>query len=199
MIHLRRMIQTEYGYTDFQMKQIRYIVLSLGSEISKLMILIYFFHMISRLSEIIVSVITLLAVRNFTGGIHLKHYMSCLVLSFCFFYLGICVLPSLINLDTLTMLIVLNICILLTYLIGPIFSVYRPPLSKEEQKSCCTKAATSILIYMLTVFLFQKNDLLYTGFWIIVLQTLQLGLAKIIFYKKGKKNEKNLKVCRNPQ
>lgn len=181
MVQFKSLIQSEYGYTDFQMKQIRYILSSLGSEISKLIFLMIYFSSISKLPEMVIAVITLLSVRNFTGGIHLKHYTSCFILSFGVFYLGICILPTLINLNTLVMLIILNICIVLTYLIGPVFSVYRASLSEEHKKNCCIKAATSILLYMFAVFVFQKNDLLYTGFWMIVLQTLQLGLAKIYF------------------
>lgn len=200
MLQLKEQIQAEYCYTKFQMDQIDYILFSLSSEVSKLVFITLFFSYISKLPELIVSVIALLSVRNFTGGIHLKRYISCLLLSFGFFFLGICILPNLINLDTLAMLIVLDICIILVYSIGPVLSVYRTPLSEGEKKSSCIKAATSILIYALLVFIFQKNSLLYAGFWMIVLQTLQLGLAKIIFNKKGnEKNEKNCKTCRNYQ
>lgn len=186
-MQFKSQLQTEYHYTDLEMRQINYVLISFGSEISKLILITLFFFRISKLEELAVSVIALLSVRNFTGGIHLKHYISCLLLSFGIFFTGICVLPEIICLDTLTMLIILNICIILIYRIGPVLSSYRPVLSEERKKSSSLKAATSVLIYTFAVFVFQKNSCLYAGFWIIVLQTLQLGLAKYISTRKEKR------------
>lgn len=186
-MQFKSQLQAEYQYTDLEMKQINYMLISFGSEISKLLLIALFFLRVSKLTELAVSVIVLLSVRNFTGGIHLKHYLSCLLLSFGIFFMGICILPTIITIDTLTMLIILNICIILIYRIGPVLSTYRPALSEERKKSSSLKAATSILIYTFIVFVFQKSSCLYAGFWIIVLQTLQLGLAKYISTRKEKK------------
>ena len=185
MVQLRQQIQAEYHYSDYQMQQITYMFLSFLSETSKLIFMAAFFILIQKLPEFLVAVLALMSVRNFTGGIHLKHYSTCLLLSFSFFFLGICVLPNLIRLDTLEMLLILNLCIIAVYLSGPVLSVYRPPLTEEQKKSNSLKAATSILIYILIVFIFQKTSCLYAGFWVIVLQTLQLGLAKINLKMKG--------------
>lgn len=189
-------LQEENKYSDYEMQQIRYLTLAFISEASKLFLLAVFFSFFSKLPELAVSVIALLSVRNFVGGIHLKHYCSCLLLSWGIFFIGICVLPYCIQLSTLGMMITLLLCLIAVYLIGPVLSPYRTALTDKQKKSSSLKAATAILIYLAVIFVFQQNSCLYAGFWIIVLQTLQLGLAKIIkLYKKGRFcYEKTVKV-----
>lgn len=193
---LLRKLQEENKYSDYEMKQIKYLTSAFVSEASKLLLLAVFFSFLSKLPELAVSVIALLSVRNFMGGIHLKHYSSCLLLSWGIFFMGICVLPYCINLSVLGMMVILVLCLVAVYLIGPVLSPYRTVLTDNQKKSSSLKAATAILIYLTLVFIFQRNSCLYAGFWIIVLQTLQLGLAKIIKqYKKGRFcYEKTVKV-----
>lgn len=182
----KKQIQEEYQYTDFQMRQIKYIIFSLFSELSKLFLLYLFFSHISKTLELTVSIFAMLSVRIFTGGIHLKHYFSCLLLSWGILFMSICILPNFIYLDTLSMMLIMILCIMAIYFIGPIPSSHRPALSDMQKKRDSIKAATSILIYIYLTFVFQKNDYLYTGFWSILLQTLQLGFSKINLLKKGR-------------
>lgn len=133
----------------------------------------------------LVSVIALFSVRLFMGEIHFKHYFPCLLFTFGIFYSGICILPFYVHLNAADALTVLNLCILLNYLTEPVVSSYRISLTKAQKRSSSIKAATSILLYITIIFVFQENDYLYAGFWIIVLQTLQLIIAKTIIYSKG--------------
>lgn len=182
---LKKTLQVELQYTDFQIQQIEYVLLTLLSEISKLFVFFVFFANISKLPELMISLISLLSVRIFTGGIHLKHYISCLLLSFGILFASICILPHLINLNAFGIILILFICIITIYLIGPVPSSQRPTLSKNQKKSGSLKAAASILIYMSIILIFPDNQYLHIGFWSILLQTIQLGLAKINLYRKG--------------
>lgn len=187
MNQIKSLLQEEFHYTDLQMQKIRYMIMSFASEISKLLLIFVFFAHISKVPELIVSVAALLSVRNFTGGIHLKHYFSCLLLSFGIFYLGICVLPSYIAVKTAGMIAILLLCLLAVYIIGPVLSSYRPALTKVQKKCSSLKASAAILLYIIIILIVRENSCLYAGFWIIVLQTLQLGLAKIINKIQSKK------------
>jgi len=184
MYQIKGFLQKEFHYTDYQYEQIKYVFLSFASEASKMLLLFLFFLFFSKIPELIVATVVLLSVRIFTGGLHMKHYFSCFFVSFLIFFLGIFVLPNLITISTLGMIFILNICIVLVYICGPILSVYRPPITSEQKKSNSIKAATSILIYMYIIFVLPSNGCLYVGFWMIVLQTLQLGLAKILIKRK---------------
>lgn len=177
---IKGFLQTEYHYTNYECKKIKYVSLTILSEISKVLLLFIFFYSLERIQEFVVSTIVLLSVRIFTGGLHLKHYYSCFFVSLLLFFLGICILPELIAPSALVMSAVLILCIVLIYWIKPVPSSYRPVASNECQKRNSLIAATSILIYTYLIFLLPPSSSLYCGFWIIVLQTLQLGLAKII-------------------
>lgn len=189
MTHIKSFLQTEYHYTEYQFQQLQYLFLSFISEISKLIFIFVFFSIIYKLPELIVSVIALLSIRYFTGGIHLEHYISCFLLSFCIFFLSICVLPLLIDINSFAIILILNICLVLIYFIGPIPSSHRKALTDEQKQKYRLIAVTSVLIYICLIYLFQKTSCLYAGFWIIVLQTLQLGFAKISIHKKGAKKD----------
>lgn len=175
----KKALQEENHYSDYQMEVLGFYVHVFLSEGSKLLLLFVFYLCLHKVPEFLIAVATLMSVRSFTGGIHLLHYWSCLLLTFSIFFLGICVLPSLVTFTPLVMMIVLHFCIIGIYVIGPVLSIYRPPLSDEQKKSSSLKAATAVLFYTYLIFIFQENCYLYVGFWVIVLQTLQLGIAKI--------------------
>lgn len=190
MAQIRNLLLNEYHFTTYQLEKMKYVLLSLLSEITKFMLIISFFLIMHKLPELIVSTIVLICIRCFTGGIHLKHYLSCLILTFCIFFIGIYILPMLISINSFGMILVLNICIILIYLIGPVPSSYRPPLSAEQKNKCKIIAVTTILIFIYIIIVFQEASCISAGFWIIVLQTLQLGFAKIFLLTKGEeKNE----------
>lgn len=177
--NFKKALQEENHYSDYQMEVIGFYVHVFLSEGSKLLILFLFYLYLHKVPEFLIAVVTLMSVRSFTGGIHLLHYWSCLLLTFSIFFLGVYVLPSWITPSPLIMLIILHFCIIAIYMIGPILSIYRPPISDEQKKNSSLKAATAVLFYMYLIYVFQENSYLYVGFWIIALQTLQLGIAKI--------------------
>lgn len=87
---IQNYLQASFGYTDYQIEQIRYTVVSLLSEISKLFIMGIFFTMTRHLPQYLTAILVLLILRTCTGGLHFKRYSSCLLVSFLIFYLGIC-------------------------------------------------------------------------------------------------------------
>lgn len=176
---LKYMLHTNLHYDNYQIEQIKYILCSFSSEISKLILLAVFFTYIGKIPEFIVSVTCLLTVRSYTGGIHLNHYLSCLLLSFVIFFLGICIFPVCISLNILGILIILSIDIAAVYLLGAVPSPYRSPLTPKQRRRNSNRAAVSIAIYMYILSLFHEYQCLYVGFWIITLQILQLGFARI--------------------
>lgn len=185
MNHLKYELQTAYGYNDLQILQISYIITSFVSEISKMILIGIYFLYINKFPEFLTAMIFLLSVRFYTGGLHLKHYISCLIFSFGIFFLGICILSEYIHLTRLTMLILLIVCMLLIWLIGPVSSSYRPVLSENQKKKCKLRAIFSLFFYIVLLFSFHEIKNLDVGFWIILLQVFQLGIAKIKTLKKG--------------
>lgn len=171
-------LKASFGYTDFQIEQIRYTVVSLLSEVSKLFIMGVFFTMTHHLPQYLAAIIVLLILRTCTGGLHFKHYSSCLLVSFLIFYLGICQLPN-ITLPRPTYFILLLVCVIINYLFAPVVSSYRPIPNGIQVRKSKRQAFAMITLYALIMFIVPVNQYTITGFWIIQLQSFQLIAAKI--------------------
>ena len=79
-------LKNNYGYSDFQIGQIRYTIISILSDVSKLIIMGIFFILTDYFFQYLAAIATLLVLRTCTGGLHFKHYFSCLALSFFLLY-----------------------------------------------------------------------------------------------------------------
>ena len=166
-------LKNNYGYSDFQIGQIRYTIISILSDVSKLIIMgIYFFQYLAAIA-------TLLVLRTCTGGLHFKHYFSCLALSFFLLYIGICQLPKIL-LPRPLYFVLLLLCILINYLFAPIVSSYRPIPNGIQIRKAKRQAFHIITIYALIMYIVPPNQYIITGFWIIMLQSFQLLAAKIV-------------------
>ena len=108
-------LKNNYGYSDFQIGQIRYTIISILSDVSKLIIMGIFFILTDYFFQYLAAIATLLVLRTCTGGLHFKHYFSCLALSFFLLYIGICQLPKIL-LPRPLYFVLLLLCILINYL-----------------------------------------------------------------------------------
>lgn len=165
--------------SKLELARIHYLFLCLFSEGSKLLIMYVVFHSLHMTREYFITLIVLLSVRNFSGGIHLKHYTSCLLFTFGFI-LSIILVSRTVVLNNMVESGLLLIAAVLLLITGPITSDSRPALSPEQDKSFRRTGFVIILIYALLLFCMKTlacHDLI---FWVIVFQILQLIAAKII-------------------
>lgn len=172
-------LQDSFGYTDFQIGQIRYTVASILSEISKLILMGFFFALTGYFTQYIIAITVLLVLRTCTGGLHFKHYFSCLAVSFIILFLGVCVLPHFIFPRPLYFAFLL-VCVAINYLFAPIVSSYRPIPNGIRIRKSKRQSFGIITIYALIMFIVPTNLYIVTGFWIIMLQSFQLLVAKLI-------------------
>ena len=128
-------LQENFGYSDFQIGQIRYAVVSILSEISKIIIMGIFFSYIHYFPQYLVAIAVLLTLRTCTGGLHFKHYFSCFLVSLGIIFAGVCVLPLIPVARPLYFILLLG-CIIVNYFLAPIVSSYRPvPNGVQIKKS----------------------------------------------------------------
>lgn len=187
---LKEKIQSEYGFTNFQMGQIRYTLECISMEGSKLILMGIYFGLIHKLPLYAFAIVVLMLLRTCTGGLHFKHYISCFLFTFAFMFLGINVLPV-IPLTKLYMLVLLSVCLIANFYFAPVVSSYRPTPNGIRVKKSKLQACTIITAYI--VFLYVCPSTLYStvGFWIIMLQSFQLAVAKLISTKRRNCNEEN--------
>lgn len=169
--------QHHYNLTDYQLKQLHYLFLTLLSEVTKLILLSIIFY--DDKKNFIFAAITLLFLRTASGGLHFNTYLGCLSFSALYFVLCIKILPYIILPQTL-MLLLLLLEALINYYIGAITSSKRP----KPTRYLISRSRKYIILYFLSYFLllliFPHSNYLYISFWVITLHTFQLIYAYIL-------------------
>lgn len=187
MSKLIQELQREYGYSDYDIAKVKYVLASLFSEFSKLILFGALFGVLGYFYPFLFSIILLLFLRINIGGLHCKHYMSCLILTFLILYTSIMFLPNLITLSTTSIMFFSIICMVINFYIGPVASPFRPTPDSVLIKSCRNIGFVIIFTFIISVSIFQNilflAPYIQVGFWTIVLHTIQLIIAKVL--RKG--------------
>lgn len=140
-------LQSEYGYSNIEISQIKYVVDSVISEFSKLLIMGIIFLLLNHFPEYFISVVVLIFIRTNSGGLHFEHYLSCLLFSLFILFLSILVLPSIFYISKLFMIINLTLCIVISFLLEPVRNIYRPLSDKKLLKLCHLNTFKYLFIY----------------------------------------------------
>lgn len=169
----------KHELTDYEKELIQFFFKCIGLELSKILIFSIVFYFMHLFPEYIAALIGLLLLRSFSGGLHCKGYMSCLMLSFAILLSGI-LLGQTVFIPRPFMVIctfVLGVC---ACLLSPVQASTRPPATPEIIKKA--KFRTSLIIFLLfiTLCIVPINHYLNIVFWMLVLHVVQLGIAYII-------------------
>ncbi len=184
---MHELLKTEYGFDEVQIKQLRYVWKTFSSEFSKLLIMGLFFH--NRIGIYLFTVTLLMLLRSATGGLHCSKYYSCFITSIVYMALVIYALPF-IPVAKPIQLLLLFLCILINYFIGPVTSAVHRPLTEETQNKVRLQVVIVIFFYLIFSYIVPENLYVTTGFWVIILHTMQLLAAKlqkmkgVVFYEK---------------
>lgn len=180
MENIKEHIKNTYNLSNYQLAQLIFLVKTLSSEISKILIMGIIFH--KHLSLYLFALFIMLCLRCSTGGLHFYTYAGCLLASTL--YLGTALIPlPYISLSRWIQILLLLGCILICYTVGPVTSKYRPAFSSKHKKHCKLTSCILIFFYTIILYIMPENIYLVIGFWIIILHSLQLIVAKI--QKKG--------------
>lgn len=188
MNYIMNKVQAEYGYTDYQIKLIKFALTGIFYDVSKLLIFMVYFFATEKILEFFFAAIPMLLLRTKTGGLHCKKYWSCFLVSFAYFYIVINVLPVIINVHPWAIYPVLLICAIVDYLIGPISLKDRPVPEKSILHKAKIQSFQVVFFVAVLIFIFQDSRYLIVSFWTVVLHTIQLSITKIL--KEVKRNEK---------
>lgn len=174
---MEKFLREQYQFSDFQIAQLQYTWKTFSSEFSKLLIMGLVFRNI--LGRYVFAVTVMLLLRTATGGLHCKKYISCFLVSFTYMFLSLTVLPF-VPVNKVFQLILLFICMLCNYYIGPVTSAVHRPLSNDCIKRVKIQAFLVIFFYMVLAYIVPESPYITCGFWVIILHTLQLTTAKIL-------------------
>ncbi len=181
-------LQENHHYTDYQIKVIHYALITIASEISKFLMLGAFFFALGKLTEYLWAMLLFLCLRRYSGGIHCKTYLGCLAVSFGYIAACVLVLPSLsIQLQTQKILLLGSMAVLAV--ISPIPSVYHAKLKKPQSIRYKIYVLIFTGVYFMLVSKLYRDPYYVTGFWIILMHTIQLT---IFYFQRRFTNEKSM-------
>ena len=169
-------IQQRYNYTDYQIRIIKYFFMCMGSDFSKLFIILSFSFIINRFIPCLISLAALIFLRTSGGGFHCEHYLTCLLFSFSFIFSSI-FLSEYIPLIYPVAIFGMFISFFVAYKLVPIVSHHRPEPSAELIKRSRTIHFSFLFLCTFAVAMFYQNQYCKLLFWICILHTAQLIIA----------------------
>lgn len=181
-------VQAEYGYSDYQMKLIKFMLTAIFYDVSKFIIFMIYFYATGKFIEFFFAAIPMILLRMRTGGIHCKKYWTCFLVSFVYFYSVINILPAFINVHPLAIYPVLLVCAVVDYAIGPTSLKERAPVEKSVIHKAKIHSFQVVFLVAVLIFIFQDTSYLIVSFWTVVLHTVQLSITKLM--KEVKQYEK---------
>lgn len=182
MKYLENRLRATEKYTNYQIQQILYLVKTFSSEFSKSLVIAFLFR--KHLDAYAVVMITLLLLRSYSGGLHFHTYMGCLIATTCYFSLAILILPQ-ITVPFSVKMLCLVFCMILCDRVGPVTSEYRPPLAPDRITHFRNITITLIFLFIVIFCLIPEHPYTTIGFWVIILHSLQLVIAKLQAQKRN--------------
>lgn len=162
---------------EYKKQLIKYFFQCVLSELSKMIIFGIIFIAFDLFTEYLFALILLILLRTNGGGLHLKHYVSCLIMSFSVLATSI-FLGTFLYLSIWITYVLLLVSIFLAYKLVPIVSKNRPPASEKLIKKSKRNTLIILILYFILICIVPMNLYLNIGTWIIVIHICQLLLAK---------------------
>ena len=196
MEYLLNKVQAEYGFSDYQIKLLRFSFTGILYDVSKTLIFFVFFLAIGKLPEFLFAVVPLILLRTRGGGIHFHKYWTCFLASFVYLYTAICILPNMVPVHPLVIYLILLLCAVLDYMIG-FASLKEKLVIKDEfissqkvtfDKKGKIQSFQVVFVVAVLFYIFPDSNYLIVSFWTVVLHTLQLSITKVL--KEVKQHEK---------
>ena len=170
--------------------KIRYALEIIRNEAVKLIILGVLFAVLGSGMEYIFSMVLLLPLRMFSGGMHMKTNIGCFIYSLVFCMLTIILLPMApINQAVLFSLFAVSIAVMA--MLSPVAS-YKRPIKTEARRFTLQKKAWICLsiesVVLIIIWHLGLQEYFVIGVWVVTLQALQLFTTWIFRKLKGEKN-----------
>jgi accessory gene regulator B len=177
--------EKEFELSEIDKAKLKYSLDVLFTDISKLLILLIIFSIFGKTEEFIFSVLALLTIRPFTGGLHFNTYLGCFLFTTLFFS-SVIVLHSIVPLNNF-LVFFFAFSFITMLCVAPIAHKNRPGYSKDKNNQFKILGLVVISIHFLSYLLAIKNPYLNISIWVITLQSIQLLIRKgVDMYEKRK-------------
>lgn len=165
-------INTTVKETDDE--KIRYALIVIINELVKIIILSTIFFCIGKLNYYVFSMVILLTLRTFSGGVHYNSSFECLVVTILFFIITCIVFVDYITIPIKLAYLIIFISLILIIIFSPCPNPKRP-IRHNKRRWYLKIISIFLSILVASILLFLKNEkLLYCGTITMFLQSLQL-------------------------
>ena len=171
---------SEYSsYSEEEIKKIDYALAVLLGESAKLIILYILFFFLGMLDFLIFSLIILITLRSFSGGIHFDSNFMCLIFTMLFFLITSYIVPKIHFNISNTSYIFGIISFLIICIKSPRPSHRRPIIKEKRRRILKNLSIFSASIWIFVLFVYIKDiQLLNCGIATIFLLSVQLLYEK---------------------
>lgn len=163
--------------TDYEKKLLAFYGIGFLCESTKVAIYFVIFHFLGLTKEFLAALIFMAVLRISGGGLHFKHYISCLFASFLL--LGLAILTGIYIFIPLPFMLIASLaCLVAAYKLVPFQAPTRPAATEQLIQSAKRHTAIKIILICVLICIYPKNVYVNIGFWTLVIHVVQLAIAK---------------------
>lgn len=188
--------ESTYNLDELSKIKLRYSLEVILGDMSKFIILLIVFTFWGKHIEFIYSSISLIGIRVFTGGLHYKTFIRCLIFSVFFFFLVIYSENNLVIKNPNILALYIGI-ILSVVLIAPISEKTRPIYSDKKIMLFKTISIIFILFHVFMYFITNKDPYFKISLWVFIYQAIQLIISKGVLMYEVFKNDLQKTIIRS--
>lgn len=163
-----------------ELEQIQYALTTILNEVFKILILIILFSVTGTLNYFLFSIMILLSIRPFSGGLHAKTLLGCLMWTTFLFVLTSIIAPLLPKLNPCIYYIVSLLTLAIVIVQAPYPNLKRP-IKRKKRKLYLKMLAFSFSLFWIYILLFHINNPTYLNCGI---ATILLQSSQLIYIKK---------------
>ncbi|MCM0647525.1 accessory gene regulator B family protein [Clostridium swellfunianum] len=177
-LQLTSFICTEAYDNTKDRAKIQYALSVILSEGFKIIFLLLFFSVIHRQSYFYFSLVILMSIRVFAGGVHVKGALNCLLLTVLMFSFTSIAAPLMPRLPYVCYVLSGIASLAIVLVKAPICSVRRPIKDKKIKLKYKLIAAISTALWIVILSYLEAPAYVNCGFSTIIVQNIQLMLVK---------------------
>lgn len=170
---------TEEELLEYRKAMKKYYIECVIVEGSKIIIFLIIFAFLHKIPEFLIALTAMFFVRTSGGGLHCKHYCTCLFLSFVILYSSI-YLGINVPIPNKYAIISLIFCAWAGYRLVPVVSSNRPTPEPEQIKHSKEQTLIILLTFCVLTCICPDNQYMNICIWTIYIHVIQLLLAKFL-------------------
>ena len=186
--NIHKYFKNEFNLSELDSIKFRYSLEVITGDLSKCLILLCFFAILGRTADYLYSSLALLMLRSFTGGLHFRTYIKCMIFTGFFFCISILLKTYIaLNFTILSTLFIFSSFTIILF--APLCDKSRPNYSSQKRNQFKFISIILLSFHFISYLFASKNPYLINSVWVMSLQSFQILIAKgVNVHEKGNVN-----------